>query len=210
MRSYGFKFERLMKGVIRFGSITLLSFLLLLPFPLYASEVTDVIKSTVDDVLKVLKDESLVGQEKTEVRRAKIRGIVKKRFDFEEMAERSLGAHWRRLTESERIEFVDLFSEFVELSYIDKIEAYNNERVVYTGEMVEGNKAVVKSMVITTQGKEIPLSYRLLRKGDWLAYDVQIEGVSLVSNYRSQFNEIIQKYSYDEVVKRLKAKVGKK
>lgn len=181
--------------------------LFLSSIPIHASEVTDSVKSMVDDVIRVLRDETLKGQEKTEERRAKIRGIVKRGFDFEEMAKRSLGEHWKGRKEVEKREFVDLFSRFVELSYIDRIEAYNNEKIIYIGEVVEGKRAIVRSKVITTQGKEIPISYRLLKRDGWVVYDVVIEGVSLVSNYRSQFNEIIQNSSYEGLIKRLKSKL---
>lgn len=175
--------------------------------PIHASEVTDGVRSMVDDVIRVLRDETLKGPQKTEERRAKIREIVKRRFDFDEMAKLSLGKHWKERGEVEKKEFVNLFSRFVEISYIDKIEAYNNEEVIYIGELVEGKRAIVRSRVITTQGREIPISYRLLKKDGWVVYDLQIEGVSLVSNYRTQFNEIIQNFSYEELIKRLKSKL---
>lgn len=194
--------RRLMVNVVFISLALFLSSL-----PIHASEVTDSVKSMVDDVIRVLRDETLKGPQKTKERRAKIRGIVKRGFDFEEMAKRSMGEHWKRRGEVEKREFVDLFSRFVEISYIDRIEAYNNEEVIYVGEVVEGKRAIVKSKVITTQGKEIPISYRLLKKDDWVVYDLQIEGVSLVSNYRSQFNEIIQNSSYEELIKRLKSKL---
>jgi len=177
------------------------------PPPIHASEVTDGVKSMVDEVIRVLRDETLKGPQKIEERRARIRGVAKRGFDFEEMAKRSLGEHWKKREEVEKKEFVNLFSRFVEMSYIDKIEAYNNEEIIYIGEVVEGKRAIVKSKVITTQGKEIHISYRLLKKEGWVVYDVQIEGVSLVGNYRTQFNEIIQKHSYEELIKRLRSKV---
>jgi phospholipid transport system substrate-binding protein len=185
---------------------------ILLPLLLYAqtvhaSEVTDKVKANIDEALKVLKDQSLTEPEKTGERRARLRSIVNGWFDFEEMSKRSLARHWRKMTGVEKEEFVTLFGNFLEGSYIDKIEANSDAEVLYVGEIRNKNKAVVKTKVITKQDTEIPIHYRLLnKKEDWVVYDVVIEGVSLVSNYRTQFNKIIQSSSYEGLVKRLKSR----
>lgn len=175
---------------------------------IYGSEITQSVKTTVDRVIEVLKDESLKGKEKASERREKLRKIIKSRFDFEEMARRTLARNWRKRTEEERKEFVSLFSRFLEASYLDKIENYSNEEVVYEGESVNKDSAMVKTKIITKDGTDIPINYRLLKKdGRWMIYDVVVEGVSLVSNYRTQFNRIIKGSSFDALLKQLRKKV---
>lgn len=173
----------------------------------YAGEPTNQVKQTVDKVLNILKNKELKKPEKTKERRAAIRKAVSERFDFEEMAKRALGLHWRKRTPEERKEFVSLFTDLLERSYIKKIESYSDEKILYVGENVESEYAVVKSNIITKRNDEIPMEYRLLKKnGKWEVYDVVIEGVSLVNNYRTQFNKIIRSQSYEELVKKMKNK----
>lgn len=173
----------------------------------YAGEPTNQVKSTVDKVLDILRNNELKKPGKTEERRAAIRRVVGERFDFEEMSKRTLALHWQKRTPDERKEFVPLFSDLLERSYINKIEAYTDEKIVYGEETVEKEYCVVKTKIITKRSVEIPIEYRLLKKSSrWMVYDVVIEGVSLVNNYRNQFNNIIRTKSYDELVKRLKNK----
>lgn len=173
----------------------------------YAGEPTNQVKQTVDKVLDILRNKELKKPEKTRERRAAIRKAVSERFDFEEMAKRALGLHWRKRTPDERKEFVSLFTDLLERSYIKKIESYSDEKILYVGENVESEYAVVRSTIITKRNVEIPVDYRLLEKnGKWEVYDVVIEGVSLVNNYRTQFNKIIRTNSYEELVKRMKNK----
>ncbi len=175
---------------------------------IYGSEITESVKTTVDKVLEVLKDDSLKRDEKASERREILRNIIKSRFDFEEMARRTLARNWRKRTKEERKEFVSLFSRFLEASYLDKIENYSNEEVVYEGESVSKDRGVVKTKIITKDGTDIPISYRLLKKNDrWMIYDVIVEGVSLVSNYRTQFNRIIKGSSFDALLKQLRKRV---
>jgi len=169
---------------------------------------TEQIRETVDQVIRILTDPSLKGPAKTGERRAKLRRVIRERFDFTEMAKRSLGIHWARRTPQEREEFVRLFWDLLERSYVDKIESYTDEKIVYVGESIDGNYALVKSKIVTRRNLEIPLDYRLYRKGEeWLVYDIIIEDVSMVSNYRTQFNKIIRSSSYDELVKRMRTKL---
>jgi phospholipid transport system substrate-binding protein len=136
-----------------------------------------------------------------------VRKIANDIFDFAEIAKRSLARHWQGRSEAERKEFVGLFADLLERSYISKIELYGGEKILYTGERIDGDAASVTTKIITKNGTEVPIEYRLLRQSDrWLVYDVSIEGVSLVSNYRTQFNKIIQTSSYAELVKKMKAK----
>src|SRR6267142_1597474 len=138
--------------------------------------------------------------------RAAIRKEAESIFDFTETAKRALGQHWKSLNPSQQQEFVSLFEDLLERAYVSKIEKYSGEKVTYLGDTVDGDVATVKTKFITKQGTEIPIDYRLLRRGDrWLVYDVFVEGVSLVANYRTQFDRIMRTGSYDELVRRLKA-----
>jgi len=172
-----------------------------------AGEPTDQVRQTVDQVLNVLRNQELKKKSHTAERRAALRRIIMGRFDFEEMAKRSMGMHWRNLTPEQRKEFTALFTDLLERSYLNKIESYEDESIVYTGERVDGTFAEVKTQIITKRKTQIPIDYRLKKEGNqWYAYDVIIEGVSLVNNYRTQFNTIIRRESYEALVKRMKAK----
>lgn len=190
--------------------VVFLLFLAIPPSRAFAGEPTVQVKQTVDAVLDVLRNKELKKPEKTEQRRAQIRKIVSGRFDFAEMAKRSLAQHWKKRTPEEQKEFVPLYADLLENTYIRKIEKYENEKVVYLEEKIEGDRATVKTNIVTTKNAEIPIEYRLLKEGDqWKAYDVVIEGVSLVNNYRNQFNNIISSGSFEELIKRLKNKALK-
>jgi len=171
---------------------------------------TEQVKETVDKVIETLKNKELKKPSKAEERRAILRRTVGDRFDFEEMSKRTLSIHWQRRTPEERKEFVSLFSDLLERTYVNKIESYTDEKVVYGDESIEGDYAVVKTKIITSANVEVPIDYKLFKKSPkWVAYDVVIEGVSLVNNYRTQFNKIIRSQSYEELVKRLRAKQEK-
>ncbi|HXG04212.1 MAG TPA: ABC transporter substrate-binding protein [Candidatus Binatia bacterium] len=177
------------------------------PAPAEAGTPTEQLRSQIDRVVKVLDDPELKKEGRALERRRAVRKIADEIFDFGETAKRSLARHWQARTPAEREEFVALFADLLERSYIGKIELFNGEKISYLGEQVEGDQAVVRTKVITRQGTEIPVDYRMLRRGDrWLVYDVVIEGVSLVANYRTQFNKIIQTSSYQELVKKMKTK----
>lgn len=187
-----------------------LSFLSIRPLQAIAGEATDQIKQTVDAVIVVLNNKELKKPENNELRAKKLREIVNKRFDFEEMAKRSLALNWGKRIPEERKEFVALFSDLLENTYIKKVERYEHETVVYTDEKVEGQYAVVKTKIVKTQEVEIPVEYRIFKKADkWEVYDIIVEGVSLVNNYRSQFSQIIRSSSYEELAKKLKNKTLK-
>ncbi len=173
----------------------------------YADTPTQQVKQTVDKVLDILRDKELKRPEKTKERRVLLRRTISEIFDFEEMAKRSLALHWRKRTPEERKEFVALYTDLLERSYIKKIESYTDEKILYTGEKINGEYAEVDTKIITKRNVEIPIEYRLLKKNSkWEVYDVVIEGVSLVNNYRTQFNKIIRTDSYEELVKRMKNK----
>ena len=177
----------------------------------WAGAPTDQLRGRVDRVLRVLEDPQLKPETRAVERRASVRAIVAEIFDFRELSQRALGPHWQGRTPSERDEFIQLFANLLERSYIDKIELYSGaERIQYTGEMLDGDQvATVRTRIVTKQGTEIPVDYRMRRIGDrWLVYDVAIEGVSLVANYRAQFNRIIQRSSYKGLVEQLTARLA--
>jgi len=186
-------------------------FLSLHPFNAFADSPTDQIKSTVDQVIQILTNPQLQGEEKKQERRKKLREAIFVRFDFQEMARRSLGAHWQRRTPEEQAEFIKVFSDLLEQTYVDKIESYNNEKFIYTNERVDGPYAEVGSKMRNSKGEEFSINYKLHRGGeDWRVYDLVVENVSLVNNYRSQFNRILTSSTYDELVLRIKAKLSGK
>jgi phospholipid transport system substrate-binding protein len=192
---------------IRLFLVLLFPFLLLYALPLHAGEPTDQMKQSIDAVLDILKNKELKRPEKTKEKRAVIRKIIDSRFDFEEIAKRSLALHWREISPEEKKEFVALYSDLLERTYSSKIEKYKDEKIQYASEIIDDGYATVRTKIITEKNVEIPIDYRLLKRDtQWKVYDVVIEGVSLVSNYRSQFNNIIRTSSYDELIKRLKSK----
>jgi phospholipid transport system substrate-binding protein len=173
--------------------------------PAHAGAPTEQLKAQVDRVLKLLDDPTL--KDKPKDKRAAVRKVADDIFDFGETAKRSLGRHWAARTDAERDEFVKLFGDLLERSYISKIELYGGEKIQYVSDKIEGEQASVMSKLLTKTGTEVPIEYRMLKKGErWLVYDVIIEGVSLVSNYRTQFNKIIQTSSFAELVKKMKSR----
>jgi phospholipid transport system substrate-binding protein len=171
----------------------------------YAGAATETLKQSVDHVVRILADPAR--RDKPEQRRAEVRRIAESIFDYPDTARRALGSHWNARSPEQQQEFVKLFSDLLDRSYISKIELYQGERVQYLGETVGGDEATVKTAIVTKKNSEIPIDYRMHRKdGRWLVYDVIIEGVSLVSNYRTQFNKIVQTESYEALVQRLRAK----
>ena len=168
---------------------------------------TDQIKATVDKALVVLRDPRLKPPAKQTERREQLKQVLFIRFNFAEMAKRSLGPNWSRRTPQEQEEFVRLFTEVLERAYGDIIESYSEAEIVYLTEKVDGGYADVNSKVVTTKGEEYSLNYRVQLIGnEWKVYDVVAENISLVNNYRSQFNRVIAKSSYEELVRRLKDK----
>ena len=174
---------------------------------------TEQIRTTVEKVLVILENSSLVEdsngkKENPEVLgtyRADLRKAILPQFDIPEMARRSLGLNWRPRTPAEQKEFVDLFSHLLEDFFSDKLKSFEDEEFVYSGEIKDGDYAKVETMIVTKEGKEISIDYRLhLVDENWKVYDMVIENVSLVKNYRSQFNRIITKSSYQDLVRRIR------
>jgi phospholipid transport system substrate-binding protein len=164
-----------------------------------AGEPTDSLKTRVDLVLALL--------EQPGDRRAEIRKVAEEIFDVEEMSRRALGQHWKARSPEERREFMTLFADLLDRSYMARVESGRGGKVNYTGETVTGDEATVRTRIVTPQRTEVPVDYRMHRKdGRWQVYDLNIEGVSLIANYRSQFNSVIQSGSYSALVERLRSK----
>ena len=191
----------------RYSLVALAAILALVVGQAAAGAPTDQLKGSIDTVVKILDDPTLKTDGKVKDRKAAVRKVANDIFDFAETAKRSLARHWLNRTDQEREEFIKLFGDLLERSYISKISMYGGERISYVGESLDGNLATVRSKIITKQGTEVPIEYRMHRRGErWLVYDVSIEGVSLISNYRTQFNKIIQTASYQDLVKKMKTK----
>lgn len=166
------------------------------------ARVTDEVKQAVDGVVKIISNTELRKDDAR--RRQELKKAISSIFDYTEMARRSLGRDWNDRTPAEKKQFVDLFATLLENSYADKIESYNHEKIEYLNESVDGDYAEVRSRIITRLRDQFSLDYRLMNKnGTWMVYDVVIEGVSLVSNYRSQFNRIISEHGYSGLLKKL-------
>jgi phospholipid transport system substrate-binding protein len=196
-----------------FSKVIVLFLFLAIGFPTngWAGEPTEKVKQTTDKILSIVTDPSLKNPSKAQERKKSIRKAVDERFDWEEMARRSLARYWDQRTDQEKKEFVRLFGELLERTYMNKVEGYSGEKVQYEGETLESEYAVVKVKIVTRKNVDIPVEYRLHKKGnDWLVYDISIEGVSLVNNYRTQFNSIISQSSYENLVRKLKEKATQK
>jgi phospholipid transport system substrate-binding protein len=166
---------------------------------------TDQLRERIDRIVSILDDGSLKAD--PAARKAALRGVAGEIFDFTEITKRSLGRHWLSASTAERDELVQLLTALLEKSYMGRIEQYSGERITWVGESVEGDLATVRTHFMTRSGTPIPVDYRLARAGDrWLAYDVSIEGVSLVANYRAQFTKIIQTSSTQALVEKLRAR----
>lgn len=169
----------------------------------------DQVRESTDKLLAFLKDPALKAPEKRAERRAKIIAAIDERFNWPDMAQRSLGVHWTSRMPEQRQEFIKLFTELLRHTYLTKIEGYAGEKMHYKGERVEGNYARVEVTLVTTKNMDVPIEYSLRRSdGQWLIYDVAIEGVRLVNNYRSQFSSMLDKMAYPKFVEKLKARVA--
>ena len=175
----------------------------------HAGEPLDIVKSAAERTIAVLKDPNLKTPDKKKERVERLKEIINPLFDYEEMARRTLGAHWRRRTPVEQQEFPKLFRAFLEKMYSDRIDLYESERVVFGRETFDQEYAEVESKLINAKNDESPVIYRLKRTdGKWKVYDAVIANVSIVNNYRSQFDRVISKSSYEELKKLLKEKAG--
>lgn len=177
--------------------------------PGFSGEPTEQVKQTTEKILSILTNPALRQPSRNEEKKRLISRTVDERFDWEEMSKRALARHWASRSPEEKKEFVRLFRDLLERTYLDKVDLYSGETARYEGESIDGNFAVVKIKVLTAKGKEIPVEYRMTKKGaDWLVYDISVEGVSLVNNYRVQFNSLLAKSSFKELLQKLRDKVS--
>ena len=175
--------------------------------PVWAGVPTEMVKETTDKIIAIVSDPALKDPAKEKERREQIRRAVDEMCDWQEMSRRSLGRHWAQRSEQEKKEFVQLFGQLLETTYIDKVEGYSGEKVIYTGERVDGDYAEVEVKIVTKKNMEIPVVYKLRSRDQrWWAYDMVIEGVSLVNNYRTQFSDIMAKSSFEGLMKKLREK----
>ena len=172
----------------------------------YAGVPTDTVRDYTDAVVRVLEDPALKTDDRRAERRAAVRKIAIDIFDVQETARRALGPHWQQRTPQEREEFVQLFADLLERTYINKIDLFGGEKLRFTEEKVDGEHAVVRAKVVTKQGAEVPVEARMInRSSRWQIYDIVIENISLIGNYRSQFDRIIRASSYSDLAKRLRS-----
>ena len=168
-----------------------------------------VIKDAVDEIISILQDEKLGVPNRKAERKSRVVTIVEKKFDFREMSMRTLAKHWQERSPEEQDRFVFLFKTLLENTYIAKIETYSGEKVVFKKSALHGNKAIVYSELVR-KNVETPVNYKLKNSDDrWMVYDVEVEGVSLVNNYRTQFASILDKENFAGLLARLEEKVKK-
>ncbi|MGB9716502.1 MAG: MlaC/ttg2D family ABC transporter substrate-binding protein [Thermodesulfovibrionales bacterium] len=188
----------------------ILVLLLVIPFSAYAGEPLETVKGNINKVLDVLKDPSLKGEEGKNAKKAKIRSISEKMFDYTELSRRTLGPNWNKFNNKQQKEFIELYKRILEDAYADKIITYTDEKVLFSKENILSEKTCEVQTTVVTKKADIPIFYRVIKKEDgWKVYDVVIEGVSLVNNYRTQFREILSNKTPDELLDVLRKKVGK-
>ena len=174
--------------------------------PVYAATPLETVRTEVNKVLEVLRNKSL----KEDAKREKLRVLYAEMFDQEELSRWCLGRNWNKLSEAQRQEFLPLFQQVLEKTYGDRILSYSDEKILFDREVpISKGRVEVQTRVMTTKSKEVPFNYRVFqnKSGTWKVYDVVVENVSLVMNYRSQFNEILAKGTPDELLEILRKKV---
>ncbi len=177
--------------------------------PATAASPTETVKAAVQQVFSQ-PDSSAVKAPSVAERRAQIRKVTETLFDFEEMSQRSLGKAWTQASPAEQKEFVRLFGGLIANAYMGRIEQYAGEPITYVGERIEGDDARVQSRVVTPKGSEVPIEYRLYRstEGRWTVYDIYVDGFSLVGSYKAQFNRLLQRGTFADLLKQLRQKTG--
>ncbi len=167
------------------------------------------LKAGIDSLIKILSDESLKGETGKELLEEQVVQLFKQHFDLTYTSKMCLGRHWRKISAAEKDEFVSLFSDLLKSTYVGRVDEYSGETVSYKKETLKGSKALVKT-VVTSKDKEIPVDYKMInRNGSWLVYDVIIEGVSMVRNYRSQFSSILKKKKFTELLDQIRDKIAR-
>lgn len=193
-----------MKKISLFFGVLLL--MLAMASPVLAGEAQNRLKIGIDKVIAILSDPAMKGPHKHAERERKLRVVADGFFDWHELSRRAVGANWSKFTPAQQNEFVGLFSELLEKTYVRKLEKFNNEKVEYLREQVSGDQAFINTQVLM-KDKKVPLNYIMIKRRDWMVYDVVIEGVSLVKNYRSQFTKILSRETPDALMQRVKAKI---
>jgi phospholipid transport system substrate-binding protein len=190
-----------------FGGLSLLAFFLA-SFPAYAGAPLDAVQKNVNQVLDVLRDPQLKDESAKGIKKEKLEAIYARMFDEVELSMRTLARNWSKLNPAQQQEFIRLYRRILEKAYVDKILSYTDEKIVFVKEnMIGNNLAEVQTKVITS-ANEIPIFYKVILKGDaWKVYDVVVENVSLVQNYRSQFNSILGKNTPEQLLEILRKKV---
>ncbi len=191
------------KNIFAFGVLVLMLGLVTSAF---AGEPQERLKTGIDKVIAVLSDHSLKGQAKKTERQAKLRAVADSFFDWRELSRRTVAESWNKYSPKQQDEFIASFSELLQKTYIRKLEKYNNEKVNYLKEQVDGDRAFINTEVVM-KDKKIPINYVMIKHGQWLVYDVVVEGVSLVKNYRSQFQKILSKDTPEGLNKRIRDKI---
>ncbi len=201
----------LCKRLLSFLLVSLFVLLALTPLNLWGNDSgpQQQLEVSINSLLAVLQDENLKGDDKRDLRRERIAEVVFLQFNMRRMAKLSLGRDWKGLSESERSHFTELFRDLLKESYVATIDGYADEKITYAKEVIKGDKAIVKTVVVSGSRGEIPLSYKLqVKDGKWLVYDVIIENVSLVRNYRSQFGPIVKKRGFDGLIVQMEKKIA--
>ena len=200
-----------MKRKFLYLSIIGLAVLLILPLRVYAADAKTTVETQINKMLARMQEPSFKEQSR-DAKLADIRKIINEIFDYQELSERTLGRDWKKFKPEQQTEFVDLFSKLLENVYADRILAYTHEKIDY-GKVTELRKdqVEVESYIITTDNKKVPLFYRLIQKdGNWRVYDVVIEGVSMIKNYRGQFREMLTNKTPEDLLQTLREKVKEK
>jgi len=194
---------RLIPPIVGKGSALTIALVLALWGQAWASSPTEQLRVYTDQVMKVLESRTMAAPERLEA----VRAVASEAFDVSETAQRALGLHWQQRTPAERQEFVQVFRSLLEQTYLSRIGEFGGERIKYVSERIDGDRAIVRAVIVTKNGTEVPVESRLLQKADrWLIYDVLIENISLIASYRSQFDRVIRTSSYPELIRRLKTR----
>jgi len=176
--------------------------------PVFAGPPAEQLASQIDRVLAVLGDPAFKGDEQVGPRRQAVRRVTDEIIDWDEMGRRTLGAHWQTLGDDERRAFVALFSELLNRAYLKSLDRYEGEKIVVTGDSVDGDRAVVQAKVVKSDGQGMPLDFAMVRDGErWRVWDIRMMGTSMVGGYKAQFTRLLQTESYDSVLRRLRERV---
>jgi phospholipid transport system substrate-binding protein len=182
----------------------MIALVLTLPSPASAGSAMEAIKTSVQDVLDVLTDQELRHPDRAQERWKQLEKVISARFNYDEMARRSLGAHWQSRNDREKEQFVEAFRNFLCSVYFSRVQQYSGEQIEFLSETAEDGYTEVRTRLVSAK-HEIPVNYRLVHtSGDWRVYDVVVDGVSLVGNFRGQFNRIIRSSSYEDLIERLR------